>query len=46
MNGPNSANRALAAHKAQAPIEAPLPVFTGVGFGEPVGAAHYEPTEE
>ncbi|MCI3950466.1 MAG: hypothetical protein K0R11_2400, partial [Acidimicrobiales bacterium] len=38
--------RALAAHKAQAPIEAPLPVFTGVGFSEPVGAARYEPTEE
>jgi cell division protease FtsH len=38
--------RALAAHKAHAAIEAPLPVFTGVGLAEPVGAARYEPTEE
>jgi cell division protease FtsH len=39
-------DRALAAHKAHAAIEAPLPVFTGVGFAEPVGAARYEPSEE
>ena len=39
-------DRALAAHKTHAAIEAPLPVFTGVGFAEPVGAARFEPTEE
>jgi ATP-dependent Zn protease len=38
--------RALAAHRDHSPIEAPLPVFTGVGFAEPVGAARFEPTEE
>ena len=38
--------RALTAHKTHASIEAPLPVFTGVGFAEPVGAVRYEPSEE
>ena len=39
-------DRALAAHKTHAAIEAPLPVFTGVGFAEPVGAVRYEPSAE
>jgi cell division protease FtsH len=38
--------RALTAHKTHASIEAPLPVFTGVGFAEPVGAFRYEPSED
>ena len=38
--------RALAAHQAHSTIEAPLPVFTGLGFAEPVGAARFEPTED
>jgi ATP-dependent Zn protease len=38
--------RALMAHKTHAAIEAPLPVFTGFGFAEPVGAARFEPSED